>query len=100
MARLIDNQRAVNQHAAPAKVLATLLDRRHSASARGRRDNLGVGTDDDEEKRRGLISAHVHRIGALACSERTRANRCLSEPARRQVSRIAKIGYSMNSLRG
>ena len=42
LARLMDNPRAVNQHAAAAKVLARLLDELASASARGRRGNLSL----------------------------------------------------------
>jgi hypothetical protein len=42
MARLMDNPRAVNQQPAAAKVLATLLEKLHSASARGRRGSLSV----------------------------------------------------------
>ena len=40
MARILDNPRAVNQQPAEAKVLTALLDKLHSASARGRRGNL------------------------------------------------------------
>jgi hypothetical protein len=42
MARLLDNPRAVNQAPAAAKVLASLLDKLHSASARGRRGRLAL----------------------------------------------------------
>jgi hypothetical protein len=42
LARILDNPRAINQHPAAAKVLATLLDKLRSASARGRRGGLGV----------------------------------------------------------
>jgi hypothetical protein len=35
----------VNQHAAAAKVFSTLLDRLHSASARGRRGSLTLVRD-------------------------------------------------------
>jgi hypothetical protein len=40
MARLLDNPKATNQQPAAAKVLATLLDKLRSASARGRRGRL------------------------------------------------------------
>jgi hypothetical protein len=40
MARILDNPRAVNQQPAAAKVLAALLDKLHSASARDRRGGL------------------------------------------------------------
>jgi hypothetical protein len=39
---ILDNPKAVNQQPAAAKVLASLLDKLHSASARGRRGNLAV----------------------------------------------------------
>jgi hypothetical protein len=42
MARLLDNPKAVNQQPAAAKVLTSLLDKLHSASARGRRGNLSL----------------------------------------------------------
>jgi hypothetical protein len=42
MARILDNQRAVNQQPAAAKVLASLLEKLHSVSARGRRGGLAV----------------------------------------------------------
>jgi hypothetical protein len=42
MARLLDNPKAVNQQPAAAKVLAALLDRLRSASARGRRGELAL----------------------------------------------------------
>jgi hypothetical protein len=42
MARLLDNPKAVNQQPAAAKVLAGLLDKLHSASARGRPSHLAV----------------------------------------------------------
>ena len=42
LARIMDNPRAVNQQPAAAKVLAALLDKLHSASARGRRGGLAV----------------------------------------------------------
>jgi hypothetical protein len=42
MARILDNPKAVNQQTAAAKVLASLLDKLHSASARGRRGKLAV----------------------------------------------------------
>jgi hypothetical protein len=42
LARIMDNPRAINQKAAAAKVLASLLDKLHSASARGRRNGLAV----------------------------------------------------------
>jgi hypothetical protein len=42
LARVMDSPRAVNQHAAAAKVLATLLEKLHAASARGRRGGLAV----------------------------------------------------------
>jgi hypothetical protein len=41
VARVLDNPRAVNQHAA-AKVLSVLLDKLRSVSARGRRGGLAV----------------------------------------------------------
>ena len=40
--RVLDNPRAVNQHAAAAKVLSVLLDKLRSVSARGRRGGLAV----------------------------------------------------------
>jgi hypothetical protein len=42
LARLLDNPKAINQKPAAAKVLASLLDKLASASARGRRGNLAV----------------------------------------------------------
>jgi hypothetical protein len=42
LARLMDNPRAVNQHASSAKVLATLLDKLRAVSARGRRGGLAL----------------------------------------------------------
>jgi hypothetical protein len=42
LARVLDNPRAVNQHAAAAKVLSSLLDKLRAASARGRRGGLAV----------------------------------------------------------
>ena len=39
---VLDNPRAVSQHAAAAKVLARLLDELASVSARGRRGNLSL----------------------------------------------------------
>ena len=42
MARLLDNPKAVNQQPAAAKVLAALLEKLHSASARGRRGGLAL----------------------------------------------------------
>jgi hypothetical protein len=42
LARIMDNPRAVNQQPAAAKVLATLLEKMHSASARGRRGSLAL----------------------------------------------------------
>jgi hypothetical protein len=42
LARVLDNPRAVNQHAAAAKVLSVLLDKLRAASARGRRGGLAV----------------------------------------------------------
>jgi hypothetical protein len=42
LARVMDEPRAVNQQPAAAKVLAALLEKLHSASARGRRGNLAV----------------------------------------------------------
>jgi hypothetical protein len=42
LARLLDNPKAVNQQPAAAKVLAALLDKLRSASARGRRGGLAV----------------------------------------------------------
>jgi hypothetical protein len=42
VARVLDNPRAVNQHAAAAKVLSVLLDKLRSVSARGRRGGLAV----------------------------------------------------------
>jgi hypothetical protein len=41
MARILDNPKATNQRAA-AKVLSALLDKLHSASARGRRGGLAL----------------------------------------------------------
>ena len=46
VARVLDNPRAVNQHAA-AKVLSVLLDKLRSVSARGRRGGFGGCADDD-----------------------------------------------------
>jgi hypothetical protein len=45
LATVWDNRRAINQHAAAAKVLSALLDKLRSASARGRRGALGVVRD-------------------------------------------------------
>jgi len=42
LARILDNPKAMNQHPAAAKVLATMLDKLHSASARGHRGHLAV----------------------------------------------------------
>jgi hypothetical protein len=42
LARVLDNPRAINQHAAAAKVLSSLLDKLRAASARGRRGGLAV----------------------------------------------------------
>jgi hypothetical protein len=42
LARLMDNPKAVNQQPAAAKVLAGLLDKLCSASARGHRGRLAV----------------------------------------------------------
>jgi hypothetical protein len=42
MARVLDNPRAVSSQPAAAKVLASLLDQLHSASACGRRGGLAV----------------------------------------------------------
>jgi hypothetical protein len=42
LARVLDNPRAVSQHPAAAKVLAALLEKLRSASARGRRGNLAL----------------------------------------------------------
>ena len=42
VARILDNPKAVSSHPPAAKVLATLLDRLRSASARGRRGGLAV----------------------------------------------------------
>ena len=42
VARVLDNPRAVNQHAAAAKVLSALLDKLRAVSARGRRGGLAV----------------------------------------------------------
>jgi hypothetical protein len=42
MARILDNPRAVSTQPAAAKVLATLLDKLRSASARGRRGSLAL----------------------------------------------------------
>jgi hypothetical protein len=42
MARILDNPKAVNQQPAAAKVLAALLDKLHSVSARGRRGHLAL----------------------------------------------------------
>jgi hypothetical protein len=42
LARLMDNPKAINQQPAAAKVLAAMLEKLHSASARGRRGNLSV----------------------------------------------------------
>jgi hypothetical protein len=42
MARILDNPKATNQQPAAAKVLASLLDKLHSAGARGRRSHLAA----------------------------------------------------------
>lgn len=42
MSRILDNPKAVSQQPAAAKVLASLLDKLRSASARGRSSNLAV----------------------------------------------------------
>jgi hypothetical protein len=42
MARLLDNPKAINQHLAAAKTLATLLEKLRAASPRGRRGGLAV----------------------------------------------------------
>jgi hypothetical protein len=42
MARILDNPKATNQQRAAAKVLSALLDKLHSASARGRRGGLAL----------------------------------------------------------
>ena len=42
MARILDNPRAVNQQPAAAKVLAVMLEKLRSVSARGRRGGLAV----------------------------------------------------------
>jgi hypothetical protein len=42
LARVLDNPRTVNQHPAAAKVLAALLEKLRSASARGRRGGLAL----------------------------------------------------------
>jgi hypothetical protein len=42
MARILDNPKAVSSQPAAAKVLATLLDKLRSASARGSRGGLAV----------------------------------------------------------
>ncbi|WP_045380122.1 hypothetical protein [Mycobacterium kyorinense] len=42
LARILDNPRALSAQPAASKVLNTLLDELHSASARGRRGNLSV----------------------------------------------------------
>jgi hypothetical protein len=42
LARILDNQRAVSSQPAAAKVLAALLDKLHSVSARGRRGGLAL----------------------------------------------------------
>jgi hypothetical protein len=42
LARIMDNPKATNQQPAAAKVPAAMLEKLHSASARGRRGNLSV----------------------------------------------------------
>jgi hypothetical protein len=42
MARILDNAKAVNQQPAAAKVLAAMLEKLRSASARGRRGGLAL----------------------------------------------------------
>jgi hypothetical protein len=42
LARVLDNPRAVNQHAPAAKVLSVLLDKLRAASAGGRRGGLAL----------------------------------------------------------
>lgn len=42
LARILDNPKAINQQPAAAKVLAALLEKLLSASARGRRGGLAV----------------------------------------------------------
>jgi hypothetical protein len=60
VARVLDNPRAINQHPAAATVLATLLDKLRSASARGRRGGLwGRAGDGGREDRGGLAFAEV-----------------------------------------
>jgi hypothetical protein len=57
MARILDNLKTVNQQPAAAKVLATLLEKLpYSLSARPSRQ-LGVGANDDGERRR-LMARH------------------------------------------
>ena len=45
MARILDNPKAVNQQPHAAKVLAALLEKLHSTSARGRRGGLSLVRD-------------------------------------------------------
>jgi hypothetical protein len=40
----MDNPKAINQQPAAAKVLAAILEKLHSASARGRRGNLSASS--------------------------------------------------------
>jgi hypothetical protein len=42
LARILDNPKAINQQPTAAKVLAALLEKLRSASARGRRGGLAV----------------------------------------------------------
>jgi hypothetical protein len=42
LARILDNPKAIDQQPAAAKVLAALLEKLRSASARGRRGGLAV----------------------------------------------------------
>jgi hypothetical protein len=42
LARVLDNPKAVNQHAAAAQVLSALLDKLRAVSARSRRGGLAV----------------------------------------------------------
>jgi hypothetical protein len=54
LARVLDNPRAVNQKAPPAKVLVTLLDKLRAAGGQRRRGRLAVVTGDIRQRRRRL----------------------------------------------
>ena len=53
LARILDNPKAINQQPAAAKVLAALLEKLRSASARGRRGGLAVVREMTNEQGKG-----------------------------------------------